>query len=382
MAALTGMRVLDMTQYEAGTSCTQVLAWLGADVVKVERPGQGDPGRSLASPDLEHSGYFHNWNANKRSITLALERDEGRALLLQLAPRFDVFVENFGPGVVEKLGLGYDAFRDVHPDVIYASLKGFGSSGPYADYKCFDMVAQAAAGAFSTTGTPDGPPLRPGPTTGDAGTGLQLALAITAAYAQKLREGVGQQIEISMQEAMTFFMRTNIGLAPHGVPAPRIGNGSTAALNLFPCKPFGPNDYVYVMAVTGRMRTALRDAIGRPELAPEDVTIEVVEKWTRERTKFEAMRELAGAGIPASAVYDTPDLFRDPHLQARGFVRQVEHPVAGTVRLLGFAPRLSASDVPLEPAPVLGAHTDEVLARELGLAPAELAELRERGTIG
>ena len=200
MAALDGLRVLDMTQYEAGTSCTQALAWLGADVVKVERPDGGDPGRG-AGGDAE---YFVVWNSNKRSVAIDLRSADGRALFMRMVPKYDVFVENYGPGVIERLDIGYEAMRAVKSDIIYARIKGFGVDGPWSDYKCYDMVAQAAAGAFSITGENDGPPMRPGPTMGDAGTGIQMALAIAAAYAQKLRTGKGQLIELSMQEAMTY----------------------------------------------------------------------------------------------------------------------------------------------------------------------------------
>ena len=186
MAALDGLRILDMTQYEAGPSCTQALAWLGADVVKIERPGTGDPGRGVGGVD---SDYFLMWNSNKRSVTLALETKEGRDVLMKMLPHYDVFVENYGPGVVEKLRLDYTAMKKVHPSVIYARVKGFGTEGPYADYKSFDMVAQAAAGAFSITGDPEGPPMRPGATVGDTGTGMQLGIAILAAYVHRLKIG-------------------------------------------------------------------------------------------------------------------------------------------------------------------------------------------------
>ncbi len=270
MPALDGMRILDLTQYEAGTSCTQALAWLGADVVKVERPGSGDPGRaSFEDYGSEESDYFLNWNCNKRSITIALDQPEGRALLLRLVPRFDVFVENFGPGVVEKLDLDYDAVRQANPGIIYGRIKGFGSSGPYSDYKCFDPVALAAGGAFSVTGEAGGPPMAPGPTIGDSGTGVQMALALVAAYVQKLRTGEGQLVEISMQEAVTYFMRTMIALgSKRGTRAtPRRGSGMGALTRLYPCAPGGPNDYVYIMAITPRMWQGVCDAIGRAELA-------------------------------------------------------------------------------------------------------------------
>ncbi len=324
MPALEGMRVLDMTQYEAGTSCTQALAWLGADVVKVERPGRGDPGRGVEGP-TQDSAYFLNWNSNKRSITIDLNRVRGRELLLEMLPHYDVFVENYGPGVIEKLDLGYEVMRSAHAGIIYARIKGFGTSGPYAGYKCFDMVAQAAGGAFSITGTPDGPPMRPGTTTGDSGTGVQMALAITAAYVQKQRTGEGQLIEISMQEALTYFMRTMVARSEWGERAiPRAGNSLGAASDLYPCKPLGPNDYIYIVVTGARMWQALCETIGRRDLLSDSrfeagaerqkhasALYEEIAKWTRSQTKTAAMQRLGEAGVPCSAVLDTRDLFHE-----------------------------------------------------------------------
>ena len=207
------------------------------------------------------------WNSNKRSVAIDLARPEGRQVLLDMLPQYDVFVENYGPGVMEKLQLDYASMRAVKPDIIYARIKGFGTSGPWADYKCYDMVAQSAAGAFSITGEPDGPPLRPGPTTGDAGTGIQMALAITAAYVQKLNTGKGQEIELSMQEAMTYYLRTATSGGNYGERAARrTGNGITPNMTLYRCKGDGANDYVYVMAVTPRMWEDLCKAIDREDL--------------------------------------------------------------------------------------------------------------------
>ena len=395
MPALDGMRVLDMTQYEAGTSCTQALAWLGADVVKIERPGSGDPGRGVAR-GIDPRPYFLNWNSNKRSVALDLQQPSGREVFLELVPRFDVFVENYGPGVIEKLEIDYPLLRELHPGLIYARLKGFGLEGPYAHYKCYDMVAQAASGAFSVTGEVDGPPMRPGPTIGDTGTGVQLALAITAAYVQRLRSGEGQLIELSMQEAMTYYMRTVVASGSEWgtQAAPRRGNRGGPGTDLYPCKPFGPNDYVYVMIVTTRMWDTLCTAIDRadlltdPRFATEEARVEHVEElcheitnWTRLRTKHEAMRELGDAGVPAGAVFDTRDLHTDEHLLSRDFIQEVEHPQAGTLRLMRWPPRMSASAVPIVAAPLLGEHTAEVLRDELALADAEIEELLEAGAI-
>ena len=392
MAALTGLRILDMTQYEAGTAATQALAWLGADVVKVERPESGDPGRG---PDGGDSEYFIVWNSNKRSIALDLGRPEGREVLLKMVPHYDVFIENYGPGVIEKLDLGYDVMKRLNPGIIYARIKGFGLDGPWSDYKCYDMVAQAAASAFSITGEPDGPPMRPGPTTGDAGTGVQMALAIAAAYAQKLKTGEGQQIELSMQEAMTYYLRTATSATQFGARAtPRTGNGLSPTMALYPCAGGGPNDYVFVMAVTPRMWEALCKTIGRVDLIADprfssnrarmenrDALMAEIRAWTIARDKYEAMRALAEGDVPASAVLDTRDLYQNAHLERREFVKTVRHPVHGDIRLLGWPARMSASSVPIKAAPRLGEHSAEVVAQDLGLDAAAVAKLLEAGII-
>ncbi|MEE9280757.1 MAG: CoA transferase [Myxococcota bacterium] len=394
MPALDGMRVLDMTQWEAGTSCSQALAWLGADVVKVEPPGRGDPGR-MADAEGD-SAYFINWNSNKRSIVIDLGNPAGRELLLEMAPHYDVFVENYGPGVIEKLDIGYDVMRRVHPGIIYARAKGFGTSGPYAGYKCMDMVAQAAGGSLSTTGMPDGPPIRPGLTAGDAGTGVQLALAILAAYIQKQRTGEGQLVELSMQEAVTYYLRTAVanGSDWGRRAAPRNGSGVGATMNLYPCRPGGPNDYIYLMVVNTRMWRSLCKAIGRSDLLQDprfargrdrhehaDALYDEIAKWSRERSKYEAMKIIGEGGVPCSAVLDTADLFRDPHLLARGFVKTIQHPVRGELPLLGWPARLAKSEVPIQPAPLLGEDTAGVLREDLGLGDTELLALREAGAI-
>ena len=387
MAALDGMRILDMTQWEAGTSCTQSLALLGADVVKIERPEVGDPGRGRTRGAAKDAEYFVNWNSNKRSVTLRLDTAEGRRLLLDMVPRYDVFVENYGPDVVEKLDIGYDVMRGVQPQIIYVRIKGFGTSGPRARHKCMDMVAQAAAGAFSITGEPDGPPMRPGPTMGDAGTGMQAALAIAAAWAQKLRTGEGQLIELSMQEAMTYYLRTAVSGTGFGAkPAPRTGNGLGPFASLYPCQGDGANDYVFVMAVNARMRAGVCRAIGQPDLLdgkPDAAAVRGrIEAWTRARPKGEAAAALAEQGVCASPVFETRDLFTDPHLVERDFIQRVRHAQHGEVRLLGWPARMSKSRVEMRAAPLLGEHTDEVLGEDLGLTPQAIDELRARGAIG
>jgi formyl-CoA transferase len=395
MSALDGMRVLDMTQYEAGTSCTQWLAWLGADVVKIESPA-GDPGRGTFAEGGKDSQYFLNYNSNKRSLVLDLARPQGRELLLRLVPKFDVFVENFGPGVIEKLNIGYDVMRPLNPGLIYARVKGFGLSGPYAGYRVFDPLSQAAAGAVSTTGEPDGPPVMPGATFSDSGTGVQMALAITAAYVQRLNGGEGQEIEVSMQEATLTFMKTRAAQQwDSGQPARRRAANRMAPSGMYACAPGGDNDYVYLSIVTGRMWETLCAALGKPELAKDprfassqaraqhaQELRQEITAWTSQRDKHTAMKQLAEAGVPASAVFDTADVFKDRHLNERGFFQTVTHPVAGTLRLMGSPLRMSRSPVRLEPAPLLGQHSRDILRAELGLSDAELAELSDKGVVG
>ncbi|MBI2766502.1 MAG: CoA transferase [Chloroflexi bacterium] len=396
MAALDGMKVLDLTQYEAGTTCSQYLAWFGAEVVKVELPGAGDPGRATEGTGKD-SLYFLSFNHNKKSVAINLGSAEGRELFLQLVPKFDVVVENFSLGTMEKLGLGYDVLNQHNPGIIYATIKGFGTTGPYKEFKCFDWVAQAAGGAFSVTGEQDGPPMRPAATVADTGTGNHAALGILAAYIQKLRTGEGQVVEISMQETMVNFMKTQIASRERfadGV-VPRRGNRTVSPTNLYPCAPGGPNDYVFFMVVTQRMWDALAVAMDRHDLCIDERFLTVqdrlrhgdeldaeIAKWTRERTKFEVMEYLGAAGVPVGAVYDSHDVFNDRHLAARGQIITYEHPTRGEVKMPAPPIHLSKSEVEVRRAPLLGEHTGEVLAAELGLSEAEMGELAERRVLG
>ena len=309
-----------------------------------------------------------------------------------MTPHFDVFVENYGPGVIESLNIGPGVLCEANPALIYTRIKGFGLSGPYKDFKVYDWVAQAAAGSFSVTGDADGPPTVVAPTFGDSGTGVQAALGIVAAYVEQQRTGRGQVIEISMQEAVTMFMRTIDlhlwGKEPaqrHGMARGRSGGG------LYPCKGGGPNDWAFIFPVTTRMLDALCVAIGKPDL-PEDPRFctpqartehadelrEEIACWTRVHDKREVMTLLGEAGVPCSYVFDTMDLFSDPHLAERGFIVEVDHPVNGPMTLMNHSLRMPGALTP-DRAPLLGEHTDAVLARVLGLDEGALADLRAAG---
>lgn len=396
-APLAGMRILDFTQYEAGTSATQTLAWLGADVVKIEPPGMGEPGRGRAAGPLDRT-YFLVLNGNKRSVAVDLKHPEGRALVHRLVPKFDVVSENLAPGAMEKLGFGYDELKALHPKLIYASIKGFGSSGPYADFRSYDMVAQAVGGSMSITGRMETEPFRSGATYGDTGTGMKLGIGILAAYVRMLKEGVGAHVEVSMQDAIASYSRVGfLGREAVGDPVPRQGNNlrNLPPTNTYQSKPFGPNDWVYVVANTAPMLERLLVAIGHPDLVddPRVQTVSarreneawlqgLISEWTAQRTKHEAMAELQACGIPAGAVFDSGDVFNSDHLKQRDMVQVVEHPTRGPVEILGNPIRIDHEGTQLTPSPLLGADTADVLATELGLSADEIARLRAECVVG
>ena len=391
--ALDGIVVLDLTQYEAGPSCTEMLAWLGADVIKIEPPG-GEPGRRALSERSDTDAWFFLMlNANKKSVTLDLKAERGRALLERMARRADVVVENFGPGAIERLGFGYDTLRRINPRIIAASVKGFGTSGPYADYKSFEWIAQAMGGVMSLTGLPDSPPLRTEAGLGDTGAGLHCAIGILAALVQRQHTGEGQRVEVAQQDAVLNLVR--IHLREHyvtGTPVPRRGNRSVAAgpSNLYRCRPFGPNDYVFVHVATLDMWRILTRILGRPELGDDPRLADrqaraqhageidpLIEAWTEKRTKHEAMEILAGAGIPCGAVLDSGEVLSDPGLVARGMVVSLEHPTRGRFAMPGNPVQLSASPTTVTRAPLLGEHNAEVYGGWLGLPADELRALEK-----
>jgi formyl-CoA transferase len=395
--ALAGIRVLDLTQYEAGPSCTQMLAWLGAEVIKVEPPA-GEPGRTALSDQRgEDSWFFLLLNSGKKGVTLNLKSPRGRAMFEEMVKAADVVVENMGPGAMERLGLGYPALRRLNPRLIAASVKGFASGGPYAEYKSFEWIAQAMGGAMSMTGWPDGPPTRAIGGLADTGTGLHAAIGILAAIIQRQATGVGQQIEVAQQDAVVNLLRIHLRDSyVDGKPAPRRGNRSAGAApsNLYRCRPFGPNDYVFIHVATVEMWKTLTKIVGRPELGDDpryadrrdrvqvvDEIDGLIEAWTEKRTKHEVMETLAGAGIPCGAVLDSREVLTDPQLRACGFIVDLAHPTRGVYPMPGNPLRLSASPTELVPAPGLGEHNADVYGALLGYGPAELDTLRRDGVI-
>jgi formyl-CoA transferase len=396
--ALDGIRVLDLSQFEAGPSCTELLAFLGADVIKVEEPNRGDQGRSMGMGPGTDSMYFLLLNLNKRSITLNLKTDEGRELFFKMLPRFDILVENFALGTMERLGLGWNVLRDRHSTLIYASIRGFGDSGPYSTFRSFDMVGQAAGGAMSVNGEPDGPPTRLGVTLGDTGTGVHLAVGILAAYIQRQRTGEGQRVELSMQEAVMNY--TRVAMLSHyltdGIPTPRRGNPlKYMTADLYKCEGDGPNDYAYIVATNQAMWEGILKTIDRADLIADeewsnggwrsqnwDQVHALIEAWTVDHDKFAVMEAMEFNGVPCSAVFDTGDLLTDPHIVGRGMVATIEYPqIDRTYDVPGNPIRLSSSKVDITRAPMLGEHNAEVYAELAELGEAELSKLRERGIV-
>jgi crotonobetainyl-CoA:carnitine CoA-transferase CaiB-like acyl-CoA transferase len=403
-AYLAGVRVLDLTQFEAGPSCTEALAWLGAEVVKVENPQGGEAGRfSLRGPSGpdQDSWYFLLFNANKKSITVDLKSSRGLELVKDLAERADVMVENFAPGAIERLGLGYDVVCALNPSIVYAQVKGFGIGGPYENALAFDMIAQATGGVMSITGERDGPPLKPGVTLGDTGTGMLLAISVLAALYRRRETGQGERIEVAMQDAMLQYIRVALSTqATYGTAAKRNGakvlSGFAVPSGIYPCRPGGPNDYLYVytsrtnpahwrrlLEVIGR-----RDLIGDPRFDTgaarqehETEVDEMIAAWTRLRDKREAMRVLSAAGVPAGAIFDTMELTHEPDFERRGIIQTMEHPAVGAFKMPGWPVRFGGRTPEIKPAPLLGQHTAEVLQEWLGLDADGIHQLGKDGII-
>jgi formyl-CoA transferase len=402
--ALEGIRIVDMTHVQAGPVCTQLLAWMGADVIKIEPPGKGDVTRSQLRdiPDVD-SLYFTMLNCNKRSITLNLKTEDDKRTFEDLLRRSDVLVENFAPGAMDRLGFTWERIQEINPRMIFASLKGFGP-GALEHAKAYEPIAQATGGAMSTTGFEDGPPSVTGAQIGDSGNAVHLFGAICAALYQRTNTGRGQRVAIAMRDGILNLCRVKLrdqqrlehgplGEYPNkefGNSVPRSGNASGGGQpgSALRCKGGGPNDYLYVV-IQPQVWEALATKIGRSDLVddPEYATPErrlphiwdifrIVEEWTLTKDKWDAFRELNEIQVPCGPVLDTRELLEDEDLKASRMIVEVEHPERGTFKTVGCPFTLSDSPVEISRPPLLGEHNAEVL-QEL-LDEKELERLTAR----
>ena len=410
--ALEGVRILDMTHVQSGPTCTQLLAWFGADVIKVERAGVGDATRGQLRdvPDAD-SLYFTMLNHNKRSITLDTKNEKGKEVFERLLRCCDVIVENFAPGALDRMGFPWEKIQEINPRIIYASVKGFGK-GPYQDCKVYENVAQCTGGASSTTGFDDGPPTVTGAQIGDTGTGLHLAIGILAALVHRQSSGLGQRVECAMQDGVMNLCRvkfrdqqrlqhgplTEYPQFPNGefgTSVPRSGNASGGGQPgwAVKTKPGGPNDYVYVIIQPPGWAHLMR-VIGREELIddPEwstpqkrlpklDQCFAMIEEWTKTKTKFEVMETLNPLNVPCGPILSIEELINEEALVKTGTVVEVDHPERGKYRTVGNPIKLSNSPTEVKRSPLLGEHTEEILADVLGYGADEIESLREAGAV-
>jgi formyl-CoA transferase len=394
--ALEGIRVIDMTHNQAGPACTQILGFLGADVIKLEEPKGGDVARRNMADQYGDSLFFLVLNANKRSLTLNLKTDEGKELFKRVIGQSDVLVENFGPGALDRLGLGWNDLKEINPRLIYATIKGFGTYGPYSGFKSFEPIAQAMGGAMSVTGFPETPPTYTWAAIGDSGTGMHMAIGILAALQQRNGSGRGQHVEVSMQDSVVNLCR--VSLRDHqrfGHAMPRTGNqlGRNVPGTTYPCAPGGPNDYVFIFAQP-QMWPAFLGVMGRPDLAddPRFATLEarwenrealnaLIAEWTRTLSKQEVMRRLGDAGVPCGATQDTGEVLADPHLKAREMIVDLEYGQRGAYKTVGCPIKLSDSPADITRPPELGEHSAALLAELCDVDEAEAQRLKQQGVI-
>ena len=413
--ALDGLRILDFTHVQSGPTCTQLLAWLGADVIKVERPGVGDATRKqLVDVDGADSLYFTMLNHNKRSLTLNSKNETGKQVLERLVKKCDVLVENFAPGALDRMGFGWERIQELNPRMIMASVKGFGP-GPYEDCKVYENVAQCAGGAASTTGFRDGVPLVTGAQIGDSGTGMNLAFGITAALLQREKTGRGQRVLAPMQDSVLNLCRvklrdqqrldhgplTEYSQFGEGVEfgdsVPRAGNDSGGGQpgRILKCKGWenDPNAYTYFITQVAVWQK-ICDLIGKPEwkedpnyatpparLSRLNEIFDTIEAWTKTKTKYEVMDICNPLDIPVGPILSMKELAVEPSLRETGTIVDVEHPERGNYLTVGCPIKLSDSAVEVKRSPLLGEHTEEILAEVLEYSTEEIAEIGESGAI-
>jgi formyl-CoA transferase len=413
--ALEGVRILDFTHVQSGPTCTQLLGWFGADVIKVERPGVGDITRGqLRDIPKVDSLYFTMLNHNKRSITLDTKHETGKQVLEGLIKACDVLVENFGPGVLDRMGFNWERIQALNPRMVVASIKGFGP-GPYEDCKVYENVAQCAGGAASTTGFEDGPPLVTGAQIGDSGSGLHLALGIVTALFQRTSTGRGQRVTVAMQDGVLNLCRVKLRDQqrmehgpmkeypqfgegkPFGDAVPRAGNASGGGQPgwILKCKGYehDPNAYIYFIT-QAPVWTKICDVIGRPDwktdpgfATPEarldklTFIFDTIEGWTKTKTKFEVMDLCNPLDIPCGPILSMKELAEEPALRATGTVVEVDHPKRGAYLTVGNPIKMSDSATEVTRSPLLGEHTDEILAEVLGLDAKAIAAIHESGAL-
>ena len=412
--ALDGVRVLDMTHVQSGPTCTQLLAWFGADVIKVERPGVGDATRGQLRdiPDVD-SLYFTMLNHNKRSVTLNPKTEQGKKIFARLIEECDVMVENFAPGAIDRMGFPWEKIQEINPRMIYASIKGFGP-GPYEDCKVYENVAQCTGGSASTTGEIDGFPMVTGSQIGDSGTGLNLALGIVTALYHREKSGKGQRVTCAMQDGVLNLCRVKLRdqqrmahgpmkeypqypNGEFGDAVPRAGNASGGGQPgwIVKCKGWetDPDSYAYVIAQAAAF-PGLAKTIGRedwledPEWnTPEarlpkiDKMFDEVEKWTMTKTKFEVMSILNPLNVPVGPILSMKELAEEPALRETGTVVEVDHPERGKYLTVGNPVKLSDSPSDVVRSPLLGEHTDDILRDVVGMSDAEIAAAKEEGAV-
>ena len=416
MEALKGIKVLDFTHVQSGPTCTQLLAWFGADVIKVERPGSGDPTRSqLVDVPGADSLYFTMLNHNKRSLTLNTKNETGKRILERLIKKCDVLVENFAPGAMERMGFGWEQIKKLNPRMIMASVKGFGP-GPYEDCKVYENVAQCAGGAASTTGFLDGPPTVTGAQIGDSGTGLHLALGIVTALYQRHETGIGQRVLASMQDGVINLCRVKLrdqqrlAAGPlteysqygegidFGDATPRAGNDSGGGQpgRILKCKGWetDPNAYTYFITQAAAWPKICK-AINKPawvddpnyatpnaRLTRLNEVFDAIESWTMTKTKFEVMQICNPLDIPVGPILSMKEISEEESLRETGTIVEIDHPERGKYLSVGCPVKLSASPAEVKRSPLLGEHTKEILRSELGYTDNELDEILESGAVG
>ena len=416
MKALEGVKILDFTHVQSGPTCTQLLAWFGADVIKVERPGVGDATRKqLVDVPGADSLYFTMLNHNKRSIELNPKNEAGKEVLTRLIETCDVLVENFAPGALDRMGFSWERIQEINPRIIMASVKGFGP-GKYEDCKVYENVAQCAGGAASTTGFLDGPPLVTGAQIGDSGTGLHLALGIVTALYQRERSGRGQKVLAPMQDGvinlcrvklrdqqrlevgpLTEYSQYGAGI-PFGDATPRAGNDSGGGQpgRILKCKGWetDPNAYTYFITQAAVWEKVC-DVIGEPDwktapgyatpaerLDKLDAIFSRIEEWTMTKTKFEVMDICNPHDIPVGPILSTKEIMEDEGLRKTGTIVDVDHPTRGRYTTVGCPIKLSDSPVEVTRSPLLGEHTQEILRDVLGYSGADLARIMDSGAVG